>query len=225
MCPEYAYLPAINKLEVFMNGLESTQGKDLLKIFWYTSENSDEWVERRRNYTTSLATMSMVGYMLGLGDRHPSNIMIKRKEGTVVHIDYGDCFEVAVLRDKFPEKVPFRLTRMLQNAMGSAGIHGLFRETCEDVMKVLRDNRDSLLSVLETFVHDPILSWKIIIDKQPTEQQNPDPTVPNAGRPKNLDPHIMGSIMSGLEEAMHEGKQDELSAKTPSRRIQYTRTQ
>lgn len=82
--------------------------------------------------------MSMVGYILGLGDRHPSNIMLNRNSGKVVHIDFGDCFEVAVLREKFPERVPFRLTRMLQKAMGVPGIHGLFRLTCEKVMRILR---------------------------------------------------------------------------------------
>lgn len=59
----------------------------------------------------------MVGYILGLGDRHPSNLMLDRVTGKVVHIDFGDCFEVAMHRDKFPEKVPFRLTRMLTHAM------------------------------------------------------------------------------------------------------------
>ena len=34
--------------------------------------------------------MSMVGYVLGLGDRHPSNLMLDRKSGKVLHIDYGD---------------------------------------------------------------------------------------------------------------------------------------
>ena len=57
--------------------------------------------------------MSMVGYVLGLGDRHPSNLMLDRKSGKVLHIDFGDCFEVAMQREKFPERVPFRLTRML----------------------------------------------------------------------------------------------------------------
>jgi len=42
--------------------------------------------------------MSVVGYILGLGDRHPSNIMLQRDSGKIVHIDFGDCFEVAVLR-------------------------------------------------------------------------------------------------------------------------------
>ena len=42
----------------------------------------------------SLAVMSMVGYILGLGDRHPSNIMLDRVSGQMMHIDFGDCFEV-----------------------------------------------------------------------------------------------------------------------------------
>jgi len=81
-------------------------------------------------YTRTLATMSIVGYILGLGDRHPSNLMLQRATGKVVHIDFGDCFEVAMKRNKFPEKVPFRLTRMLVNAMEASGINGHFRHTC-----------------------------------------------------------------------------------------------
>lgn len=38
--------------------------------------------------------MSMVGYILGLGDRHPNNIMFNRNSGKIIHIDFGDCFEV-----------------------------------------------------------------------------------------------------------------------------------
>ena len=55
----------------------------------------------------------MVGYILGLGDRHPSNIMLDRFSGKIIHIDFGDCFESAMRRDKVPEKIPFRLTKML----------------------------------------------------------------------------------------------------------------
>jgi len=43
-------------------------------------------------------------------------------------------------RQVYPEKVPFRLTRMLIKAMEACGIEGTYRYTCEIVMRVLREN-------------------------------------------------------------------------------------
>ena len=123
---------------------------------------SEEWLERRTNFTRSLAVMSMVGYILGLGDRHPSNLMLDQISGRVLHIDFGDCFEVAMHREKFPEKVQFRLTRMLTRAMEVSGIEGSYRSTCERTMAVLRDNKDSLVAMLEAFVYDPLISWRLL---------------------------------------------------------------
>jgi FKBP12-rapamycin complex-associated protein len=88
--------------------------------------------------------------------------MLDRKTGKVLHIDFGDCFEVAMQREKFPEKVPFRLTRMLVSAMEVSGIEGSYRLTCEKVMGVLRENYDSLVATLEAFVHDPLISWRLL---------------------------------------------------------------
>jgi len=104
----------------------------------------------------------MVGYILGLGDRHPSNILLDRFSGKIIHIDFGDCFEVAMRRDKYPEKIPFRLTRMLQKAMEISGIEGNYRNTCENTMRVMRANKDSLLAILEAFVYDPLLSFRLL---------------------------------------------------------------
>lgn len=52
-------------------------------------------------------------------------------------------------REKFPERVPFRLTRMLVKAMEVSGIEGNFRSTCENVMTVLRQNKDSVMAMME----------------------------------------------------------------------------
>ena len=158
----YEALPFAHKLEVFEYALSQTPGDDLMKILWLKSETSEVWLERRATYTRSLAVMSMVGYVLGLGDRHPSNLMLDRKSGKILHIDFGDCFEVAMQREKFPERVPFRLTRMLVKAMEVSGIEGNYRRTCEKVMSVLRENRDSLVATLEAFVHDPLISWRLL---------------------------------------------------------------
>lgn len=162
MAPDYDHLPLMKKVEVFERALELTQGDDLAKLLLLKSPSSEVWFDRRTNFTRSLAVMSMVGYVLGLGDRHPSNLLLDRMSGKILHIDFGDCFEVAMTREKFPEKIPFRLTRMLINAMEVTGIEGTYRSTCESVMTVLRNNKDSLMAVLEAFVYDPLLNMRLI---------------------------------------------------------------
>jgi FKBP12-rapamycin complex-associated protein len=161
--PKFETGPFMNKLEVFKYALQNTMGLDLYKILWKKSKNSEAWLDRRTNYSRSLAVMSMVGYILGLGDRHPSNLMLDRNSGKIIHIDFGDCFEVAMKREKHPERVPFRLTRMLIKALEVSGIEGTFRMTCDNVMRVLRSNKDSLIAILASFVHDPLISFRLLI--------------------------------------------------------------
>jgi FKBP12-rapamycin complex-associated protein len=73
--------------------------------------------------------------------------MLDRISGRVVHIDFGDCFEITSHRAKFPEIIPFRLTRMLTTCMGPAGIQGSYRLTCERVRSnavLFRDSNSEL---------------------------------------------------------------------------------
>ncbi|MCJ1306656.1 phosphatidylinositol kinase- protein kinase tor1 [Agyrium rufum] len=169
MAPNFDNLTLMQKVEVFSYAMDNTTGKDLYRVLWLRSKSSESWLERRTNYTRSLAVMSMVGYILGLGDRHPSNLMLNKVTGTVVHIDFGDCFEVAIHREKFPERVPFRLTRMLTYAMEVSNIDGSYKISCEAVMRVIRDNKESIMAVLEAFVHDPLLSWRLGNRNSPVE--------------------------------------------------------
>lgn len=92
-------------------------------------------------------------------------------------------------REKFPEKIPFRLTRMLINAMEVTGIEGTYRRTCESVMTVLRKNKDSLMAVLEAFVYDPLLNWRLL---DTTDRQK---------RSKNFD---VGGAIDSLGESADE---------------------
>lgn len=191
LAPDYDHITLMQKIEIFESAIKETPGNDLAKLLWLKSPSSEVWFERRTNYIRSLAVMSMVGYILGLGDRHPSNLMLDRLSGKILHIDFGDCFEVIIIhqiviyiftnnfrkylitnclsicqvamtREKFPEKIPFRLTRMLIKAMEVIGINGTYKKTCESVMMVLRRNKDSLMAVLEAFVYDPLLNWRIL---------------------------------------------------------------
>lgn len=117
MAPDYANLTTLQKVEVFEYALENTSGQDLHRVLWLKSQDTEHWLTRRVTYTRTLAVNSMIGYILGLGDRHPSNILLERSTGKIIHCDFGDCFEVTIMREKFPETVPFRLTRMMTHAM------------------------------------------------------------------------------------------------------------
>ncbi|WWD02632.1 hypothetical protein V865_000672 [Kwoniella europaea PYCC6329] len=45
------------------------------------------------------------------------------------------------------------------DALGVTGVEGVFRKAAEITMGILRNNSDSLMSVLEAFVHDPLIEW------------------------------------------------------------------
>lgn len=99
MAPDFDHLCLMQKLEVFEYSLDNTTGQDFYRVMWLKSRNSEAWLDRRNNYTRTLAVMSMVGHILGLGDRHPSNLLMDRVSGRIIHVDFGDCFEVAMARE------------------------------------------------------------------------------------------------------------------------------
>jgi len=43
----------------------------------------DEWWETTKRYTRSVAVMSVIGYIIGLGDRHLDNVLIDLRTGEV----------------------------------------------------------------------------------------------------------------------------------------------
>lgn len=45
--------------------------------------------------------------------------------------------------------------------MEVTGIEGNYRLTCERVLRLLRNSNDSILAVLEAFVYDPVLNWRL----------------------------------------------------------------
>ena len=64
------------------------------------------FIKNERNFLTNQNAFWLFIYnpffvkTIGLGDRHPSNLLLDRMSGKILHIDFGDCFEVAMTREK-----------------------------------------------------------------------------------------------------------------------------
>nr|CAB3476606.1 unnamed protein product [Digitaria exilis] len=134
-----------------------------------------DWFQSRLAYTRSVAASSMVGYIVGLGDRHSMNILIDQDTAEVVHIDLGVAFEQGLML-KTPERVPFRLTRDIIDGMGVTGVEGVFRRCCEKTVSVMRANKEALLTIIEVFIHDPLYKWALSPLKALQRQKDTDYT-------------------------------------------------
>lgn len=65
----------------------------LRHAFYQRHKTPALWFDSRLNYTRSVATTSIGGHILGLGDRHASNILVDETTGELVHIDLGIAFD------------------------------------------------------------------------------------------------------------------------------------
>lgn len=118
------------------------------------------WFERRVAYTRSVATASIVGFIVGLGDRHMSNIMIDTRTAEVVHIDLGVAFDAGKTLTT-PELVPFRLTRDVVDGMGVTKTEGVFRRCAEETLRCIRSSHALIMTIAQVLLHDPLFSWTI----------------------------------------------------------------
>lgn len=132
-----------------------------LLYWWFVQHFMDPhaWYEARTRFVLSSAAWSAVGHVIGLGDRHSENILVDTTSGDCVHVDFDCIFDKGLGLPK-PEVVPFRLTSNMLDAFGPTGADGIYTGSLMTAMSTLRDNRDTLLSVLEPFLKDPIIDWR-----------------------------------------------------------------
>ncbi|KJZ74837.1 hypothetical protein HIM_05746 [Hirsutella minnesotensis 3608] len=125
---------------------------------WFIQQfpSPSSWFAARLRYTRSCAVMSMVGTILGLGDRHGENVNLEEGNGGIFHVDFNCLFDKGLTFLK-PERVPFRLTHNMVSAMGIYGYEGPFRKSSELTLSILRQQEETLMTILEAFIYDPTL--------------------------------------------------------------------
>ncbi len=186
----------------------------LRHFFLERFEDPDEWFDRRLAYTRSTAAISILGHVLGLGDRHCQNILLDQHTGEVVHIDLGVAFEAGRILN-VPEVVPFRLTRDIIDGFGILKTEGVFRRCCEFTLDALRQNKDAIMTLLNVFRYDPLHSWSISPLRAKRLQEDQEREMAGAGVESSVavtnSRSSRSSAVGAREEVVHErtGKKDE----------------
>ncbi|KAF3768709.1 hypothetical protein M406DRAFT_98727 [Cryphonectria parasitica EP155] len=164
VAPNYGQIAQLMKEATLSDKNISMFTEQILGMFppvlpsWFMSQfpNPSAWFAARLTYTRSCAVMSMVGTILGLGDRHGENVLLEEGNGGVFHVDFNCLFDKGLTFAQ-PERVPFRLTHNMVAAMGIYGYEGPFRQCSELTLSILRQQEETLMTILEAFIYDPTL--------------------------------------------------------------------
>jgi phosphatidylinositol kinase/protein kinase (PI-3 family) len=125
----------------------------------FFSKNSiKNWIEKNcaskeeaiDNFMLSNVAYCLATFVLGIGDRHNDNIMIK-KNGELFHIDFGHFlghfkYKMGIKR----ERAPFVFTRQFQNVLGGDDSEA-FKDFKNKLIKgyiILRNNKEVLITLM-----------------------------------------------------------------------------
>jgi hypothetical protein len=106
-----------------------------------------EPTKQHENFVKSLAGFCVATCVLGIGDRHPGNVMVK-DNGIFFHIDYGHF--LGNFKYKFGikrERAPFLLTPDMAHVYTKTGREEQFKSICVKAYNILRKNANRLINL------------------------------------------------------------------------------
>ena len=149
---------AMTNLEMFQRHILPVTKPVMHQWLQRQFQQCSDWYAARGLFTQSCALWSVVGHILGVGDRHAENLMIDTQSGEILHIDFAYMFDKGETLE-VPERVRFRLTQNLVDGMGVVGCDGPYRSACATALKTQARHKDALMTVLDTLLHDPLVEW------------------------------------------------------------------
>ena len=144
--------------KTYSNILKSS-GK-LKSYFINKIDNQEEFKKKLDKFINSLAGYCAVNYILGIGDRHNDNIMI-RNNGCLFHIDFGYIFGN---EPKFKTFFPFKITADMVDFMGGKDSENYKKFTNKSVNAylILRENARTIVNMFYLMIDSQIPQIKDI---------------------------------------------------------------
>ncbi|CAN3376859.1 hypothetical protein DIURU_001638 [Diutina rugosa] len=140
---------------------ENSRGRIATLSDYFVQEFGDPSSRRHRNaranFAKSLASYSIICYVLQIKDRHNGNIMVDA-DGHIIHIDFGFLLSNSPGSVGF-EAAPFKLTQEYVDVMGGVDSpdYADFRRLCKICFLSLRKQGQQVVSMVELMQRDSTL--------------------------------------------------------------------
>ncbi|XP_041977720.1 phosphatidylinositol 4,5-bisphosphate 3-kinase catalytic subunit delta isoform [Aricia agestis] len=150
----------IQKQSALFNAASTISKANLFQWLRKQNPGEDAFNKAVEEFTMSCAGYCVATYVLGIADRHPDNIMVK-KTGQLFHIDFGHFLGHFKQKYGFKrERVPFVLTHDFIHVINKGQRGGvseqldfkIFRELCETAFKILRKHGHLILSLFSMMI-------------------------------------------------------------------------
>ncbi|CAG8494971.1 1279_t:CDS:10 [Ambispora gerdemannii] len=125
----------------------------------------------RKHFTTQMAGIAFMSYILCIGQRHPYKMIISKNTGNVWATELLPTFSSNAPFFLNGESVPFRFTRGIQHFMTPIGIEGVFIGSLMSIAQCLTEPEFDLEQHLSVLVRDELLTWHYVSKKPVTEPQ------------------------------------------------------
>ena len=169
--PTYKIIMLTNELGIieFLDDcftLKSISVKNYTLQNFILDHNKDDKISTiKERFAKSLAISSCLSFILGLGDRHSSNIMLSKK-GHIIHIDYGYILENPIHSTILNHPV-IRISNEMIDFLG--GVNGdyyqLFKQYIISVFDIMRLYSDIIINYYSILGHENIINWELFKEK------------------------------------------------------------
>ncbi|KAL0211781.1 hypothetical protein RCL1_005407 [Eukaryota sp. TZLM3-RCL] len=147
------------QVENFAFDLKSQVSKYTFRDYLSTlSSNSFDLSHLIHQFRNDLASISVCGYMVGLGDRHLGNFLLKKSTGQLILIDFGQSFGYSLMTP-FPELPPFRMTQNFTGIIDPLVTREFLSRSMTELFSALYKSQHFLLPAYEAFSYSPPADW------------------------------------------------------------------